>query len=189
MFRSSPFFGLSSYLTRTQSVSFVKTCHGKILNVKFHEILSIGSHAVSCSTDGQMWWCTYQLMRDLPMYVFQLWNNIRDLDEVWYLRVILKIEANLMVWFSPCNCYYTWISYQTSTAVSKSGKTEQACCSTFWITCGAQVKWQEGYVCHIQLPWHGRRILSVTVHNSNIIHTIKNQNVQPLDCRIDVIKT
>lgn len=98
-------------------------------------------------------------------------------------------EANLMVWFSPCSCYYTWISYQTSTAVSKSGKTEQRCCSTFWITCGAQVEWQEGYVCHIQLPWHIRRILSLTVHNPNIIHTIKNQKVQPLVCRIDVIKS
>jgi hypothetical protein len=47
------------------------------------------------------------------------------------------------------------------------------------------VEWQEGCV---WLPWHGRKILGVTVHNSYIIHNIKNQKVQPLVYRIDVIK-
>ena len=123
------------------------------------------------------------------MYIFQVWNYIQHFDEVWYLRVNTKnCEANSLVSIDPCNRYYTWISYQTSTAVSKSGKTEQGCCSTFWITCGAQVEWQEGCVCYIQLPWHGRRILSVTVCNSYIIHTIQNQKVQPLVYRTDVIK-
>jgi len=98
MFRSSAFFGPSFYLTGTQSILFIKTCNGKILNMKFYETLSSGSHAVSCSTDGQMWWCTYQLMRDLSMYIFQLWNYIWYFDEVWYLRVILKIVIQIY-WF------------------------------------------------------------------------------------------
>jgi hypothetical protein len=90
MFRSSAFIGPSLYLIGTQSVSFIKTCNGKILNMKFHETLSSGSYAVSCWTDGQM--------RDLSMYIFQLWNYIRDFDEVWYLRVIPRILRQIY-WF------------------------------------------------------------------------------------------
>ena len=157
--------------------------------MKFHETLSSGSHAVFMLNRWTDVWCTYQLMKYLSMYILLLWNYIPDLDEVWYLKVIQKnCEENLLVWIGPCNCYYTWISYQTSTAVSKSGKTEQGCCGTFWISFGTQVEWREGCVCYIQLPWHGRRILSVTVYNSYIFHTIKNQNFQSLVYRKDVIR-
>jgi hypothetical protein len=106
VFRSSAFFGPSLYLTGTQSISFTKACNGKILDRKLQETLFSGSHIVSYSTDGQMWWCTNQLRRDLSMYIFQLWNYIQDFDRIWYMRVILKIVRQIY-WFESAHVTVT----------------------------------------------------------------------------------